>query len=256
MAARAGHGVGRGRGVSGRGAGGRGAGGRAVMGERGARGGSHGRSAALSAAPSSTASRVLDTAERLVQVRGFNGFSYADIAAELRITKASLHYHFATKADLGEALINRYSARFFAALAEVDADGAAAPAKLAAYAKLYADVLSEQKMCLCGMLAAEYPTLPSPMQSAVLGFFDASEAWLETVLEQGRADGSLEFTGPARETARMIVSGLEGAMLVTRPYGDADRFQRAAACLLARLTAPAGGAPAGSTSAGGPARLR
>jgi len=46
-------------------------------------------------------------AERLVQVRGFNGFSYADIAAELHITKASLHYHFATKADLGEALIAR-----------------------------------------------------------------------------------------------------------------------------------------------------
>src|SRR6266567_5600334 len=143
------------------------------------------------ASSSSTASRVLDTAERLVQVRGYNGFSYADIAAELQITKASLHYHFASKADLGEALINRYSTRFFEALAEVDATGAAAPVKLAAYAKLYADVLSEQKMCLCGMLAAEYPTLPAPMQSAVLGFFDANEAWLETVLEQGRADGSL-----------------------------------------------------------------
>ena len=78
---------------------------------------------AASAASSSTASRVLDTAERLVQVRGFNGFSYADIAAELQISKASLHYHFATKADLGEALINRYSTRFFEALAEVGLGG-------------------------------------------------------------------------------------------------------------------------------------
>src|SRR6516165_6091069 len=162
------------------------------------------------AARTSTATRVLDTAERLVQVRGFNGFSYADIAAELQITKASLHYHFATKADLGEALINRYSTRFFGALAEVDAAGVAAPAKLAAYAKLYADVLSEQKMCLCGMLAAEYPTLPRPMQAAVVGFFDHNEGWLETVLEQGRDEGSLAFAGPATDTARMIVSGLEG----------------------------------------------
>jgi TetR/AcrR family transcriptional regulator, transcriptional repressor for nem operon len=180
---------------------------------------------AASAASSSTASRVLDTAERLVQIRGFNGFSYADIAAELQITKASLHYHFATKADLGEALINRYSTRFFEALAEVDAAGAAAPAKLAAYAKLYADVLSEQKMCLCGMLAAEYPTLPRPMQAAVVVLFDHNEDWLETVLEQGRDEGSLAFTGPAGGTARMIVSGLEGAMLVARPFGDAARFQ-------------------------------
>jgi TetR/AcrR family transcriptional regulator, transcriptional repressor for nem operon len=191
-----------------------------------------------SAASSSTASRVLDTAERLVQVRGFNGFSYADIAAELQITKASLHYHFATKADLGEALITRYSARFYAVLAEVDAEGGAAPAKLAAYAKLYADVLSEQKMCLCGMLAAEYPTLPPPMQAAVVGFFDHNEGWLEEVLGQGRNEGSLAFTGPARDTARMIVSGLEGAMLVTRPYRDTARFQVAAASLLASLTAP------------------
>jgi len=202
---------------------------------------------AARAASSPTASRVLDTAELLVQVRGFNGFSYADIAAELQLTKASLHYHFATKADLGEALINRYSARFFEALAEVDAAGAAAPAKLSAYAKLYADVLSEQKMCLCGMLAAEYPTLPRPMQAAVVGFFDHNERWLVAVLEQGAAEGSLAFTGPATDTARMIVSGLEGAMLVTRPYGDAARFQVAAASLLASLTAAADGSARASS---------
>ena len=196
---------------------------------------------AASAASSSTASRVLDTAERLVQVRGFNGFSYADIAAELQITKASLHYHFATKADLGEALISRYSTRFCGALAEIDATGGPAPAKLAAYAKLYADVRNEPKMCLCGMLAAEYPTLPQPMQAAVVGFFDHNEGWLEAVLEQGRDEGSLAFAGSARDTARMIVSGLEGAMLVTRPYGDAARFRVAAASLLASLTAPAEG---------------
>ena len=195
---------------------------------------------ASSRAPSvSTAGRVLDAAERLVQVRGFNGFSYADIAAELQITKASLHYHFATKADLGEALIGRYAARFFQALAEVDTGGAPAPAKLAAYAKLYADVLSDQRMCLCGMLAAEYPTLPDPMKGAVLGFFDENEAWLAAVLEQGREERTLAFAGSVRDTARMIVGGLEGAMLVTRPYGDTARFEVAAASLLASVTGTA-----------------
>ena len=108
------------------------------------------------------------SAERLVQVRGFNGFSYADVAAELSITKASLHYHFPGKAELGEALIERYAARFAAALAEIDARGADAPAKLDAYAGLYADVLRGQRMCLCGMLAAEYQTLPEPMRDAVI----------------------------------------------------------------------------------------
>ena len=92
-----------------------------------------------------TSARILDVAERLVQVRGFNGFSYADIAAELQITKAALHYHFASKADLGEALITRYADRFSAALDAVDNDGTGAGAKLAAYARLYQRVLTQQE---------------------------------------------------------------------------------------------------------------
>ena len=183
-----------------------------------------------------TATRILDVAERLAQVRGFNGFSYADIAAELGITKAALHYHFASKADLGEALIDRYAARFSDALAAIDAAASAPPAKLRGYAELYADVLRNQRMCLCGMLAAEYPTLPDAMQASVVSFFNQNETWLQHVLEQGRSDGSLHFTGSARDTARMIISCLEGAMLVTRPYGDIPRFQDTAANLVSGLT--------------------
>src|ERR1700689_3559452 len=41
--------------------------------------------------PANTRSRILDVGERLVQVRGFNGFSYADVAAELSVTKPSPH---------------------------------------------------------------------------------------------------------------------------------------------------------------------
>src|SRR5215208_1191377 len=172
-----------------------------------------------------TATRVLDVAERLVQVRGFNGFSYADVAAELGISKASLHYHFAGKAELGEALVERYAGRFSEALAEIDRRDVEAPAKLAAYAEIYAGVLRERRMCLCGMLAAEYDTLPAPMRDAILRFFDDNEEWLTRVLEQGREDGTLRGNGSARDEARTIVSGLEGALLVARPFGDVDRFE-------------------------------
>jgi TetR/AcrR family transcriptional regulator, transcriptional repressor for nem operon len=198
-----------------------------------------------------TAARILDVAERLVQVRGFNGFSYADIAAELGITKAALHYHFAGKADLGEALITRYADRFAGALAVLDAADGDASARLNLYAGLYLQVLRSRKMCLCGMLAAEYQTLPPPMRDAVLRFFDQNESWLVRVLEQGRDDGSLRFAGPARDEARMIMGGLEGAMLVARPYGDVARFRAATASLLAGL-APAAAEP-GLTSVDAPA---
>src|ERR1700684_1703481 len=135
---------------------------------------------------SGTAGRILDAAEGLVQVRGYNGFRYADISAELGISKAALHYHFVGKADLGLALITRYASRFTEALATIDASGSTPAARLAGYADLYAQVLRQGKMCLCGMLAAEYQTLPQPVQEAVASFFDANESWLEKVLEEGR----------------------------------------------------------------------
>jgi TetR/AcrR family transcriptional repressor of nem operon len=182
-----------------------------------------------------TPTRILDIAERLVQTRGYNGFSYADIASELGITKASLHYHFAGKAELGEALIERYAARFRERLGEIDAGGADAPAKLDAYADIYASVLREHRMCLCGMLAAEYETLPAPMREAIVRFFDESETWLAGVLEDGRDAGSLTLPGATNAEARAIVDGLEGALLVARPLGDVDRFEATAARLLARL---------------------
>jgi TetR/AcrR family transcriptional regulator, transcriptional repressor for nem operon len=188
---------------------------------------------------SGTATRILDVAERLVQTRGFNGFSYADIAAELEVTKASLHYHFASKTELGETLINRYAERFAERLSEIDAAETAAAEKLEAYADVYAAVLRDRRMCLCGMLAAEYETLPEPIRAAILRFFDDSEAWLVEVLEEGRSEGSLDFQGAAKDEARGIVSGLEGALLVARPYGDVDRFEAAAAGLLKRLSTAA-----------------
>jgi TetR/AcrR family transcriptional repressor of nem operon len=182
-----------------------------------------------------TASRILDIAERLVQSRGFNAFSYADVAAELEITKASLHYHYASKAELGRALIDRYAARFAVALEQIDAAGGDAGVKLAAYARIYADVLRQKRMCLCGMLAAEYETLPAPMRAAVTGFFDANEEWLSTVLADGAADGSLHLAGSTRDAAQALVGGLEGAMLVARPYDEVERFETAAGRLLSSL---------------------
>jgi len=184
---------------------------------------------------SQTAMQILDVAEQLVQTRGFNAFSYADVASELKITKAALHYHFATKAELGEALVARYAARFADALATVELQHATAPAQLEAYANLYLSVLREKRMCLCGMLAAEFPTLPIGMREAVVRFFNDNEAWLVQVLTGGRDEGTLDFAGTPAEAAQMLVSGLEGAMLVARPFGDIGRFEAVADQLLAGL---------------------
>jgi TetR/AcrR family transcriptional repressor of nem operon len=189
-----------------------------------------------SGARSKTAERILDIAERLVQTRGFNGFSYADISAQLGITKASLHYHFATKDELGAMLITRYRDAFVDALRAIDGEGESSLHKLNAYVKLYEDVLRRDRMCLCGMLAAENRTLSREMQTLVHGFFDANERWLATVVDRGRANGELRFSGPAVDQARLLVVALEGAMLVARGCGEPARFTVAAARLLDQLT--------------------
>jgi TetR/AcrR family transcriptional repressor of nem operon len=172
-----------------------------------------------------TAARILDVAERLVQVHGFNAFSYADVAAEVQIRKASLHHHFPTKAALGEALITRYRTRFSQALADIHVGSSDARVRLKAYARLYAGVLRKRRMCLCGVLAADFETLPRPMRQGVVGFFSDNEAWLAGVLAEGRRQKTLQFQGLASTHAAFVVSSLEGAMLVARSYGRVERFE-------------------------------
>jgi TetR/AcrR family transcriptional repressor of nem operon len=196
---------------------------------------------ARQAEPTDTRMAVLDVAERLVQSRGFNGFSYADIAAELGVTRAALHYHFRGKAELGEALIVRYAARFSEALDAIDAEEMDGVAKLWAYADLYLGVIRNERMCLCGMLAAEYQTLPDPMRQSVVRFFDDNHIWLARLLEAGRSEGSLVFSGAAQDAAQMIVGTLEGAMLVARSYGDTARFEAMTSRLIAEFVTSGSG---------------
>jgi TetR/AcrR family transcriptional regulator, transcriptional repressor for nem operon len=189
------------------------------------------------APPTAAATAILDVAERLAQTLGYNGFSYADIAAQLGVTKASLHYHFPTKAELGRALIERYRILFGAALEAIDEQAKEPHQRLQQYVGLYNSVLINERMCLCGMLAAEYATLPARMQKGLKLFFDANERWLTAVLEDGLRGGTFLFREPANERARVLLGALEGAMLVARSYGNPRRFQAAAVYLLADLGA-------------------
>ncbi|MFY9781203.1 MAG: TetR/AcrR family transcriptional regulator [Candidatus Baltobacteraceae bacterium] len=189
------------------------------------------------ASQASTAQRILDTAEQFAQTRGFNGFSYADVAQELLVSKASLHYHFPSKADLGRALVLRYHQALMQALEAIDRQTDEAREKLRRYIGLHDSVIRNNRMCLCGMFSAECATFPAPMQDELRRFFDANELWLAAVLEDGRRAGELAFRGPVKQRARSVLAALEGAMLVAHAYGDGRRFQSAAKQVLADLNA-------------------
>lgn len=185
---------------------------------------------------SGTSQRILDVAEHLAQTRGFNGFSYADIATALGVTKASLHYHFPSKAELGRRLIERYRDGFRDSLHRIDATSSSASERLEGYVAIYERVLGDGRMCLCGMLAAEYTTLPEPMRDGIARFFEANESWVAAVLENGRAAGEFDFEGDAREAANTFIGALEGIMLLARTQGGPARFVSGARLLIANFS--------------------
>ena len=165
----------------------------------------------------STKKELLDAASLLVQTRGYNGFSFHDLGAAVGITTASIHYHFPTKANLGQQLVKRYTAEFIAALGDPQASS---PSQgLLHYVGLFRAALSDGRMCLCGMIGAEVDGVPAEVSAEVREFFRANELWLMRVFERAGA-----HTAAARGKARLFVSALEGAMLIARASGDTSSF--------------------------------
>jgi len=190
--------------------------------------------------PSATAEQILDLAETLIQTRSFSAFSYQDISDALGITKASIHYHFPSKAELGVAVIDRYVQRFGAALAALDRDEAkSSMALLDFYVGPYLQFArTADRICLCGALAGEMLTLPPEMRKRVERFFTTHHAWLAGILERGAKRGEFTLQAPAAKTARLVLSALQGALLVKRTTGDVAQFRDVVAVLKADLTPP------------------
>ncbi len=185
-----------------------------------------------------TAEKVLDVAQALIQTRGYNGFSFRDIAAAVGIRSASIHYYYPSKTDLGLALVARYHDAFAAELAEIEARHPSAAKRLKAFIGLFRRTLADNRLCLCGMLGAERDSLPGPINTQVRDFFALCEAWLVEVLKQGRSVGEIEFRGPPQAMADHLLALLEGAMLVARSLEDLERFDKATTAFL-RILKPA-----------------
>jgi TetR/AcrR family transcriptional repressor of nem operon len=183
-----------------------------------------------------TRTTLLDVAQELAQTRGLNGFSFQDLARAVGIRTASVHHHFPTKADLGRELMRRYRADFGASLERISRRVADPRVRLERFASLFRSTLrSGNRLCLCGMLASEFATLPAPVQGEVRAFYGETEAWLAEVLARGRESGVFRFDGPPARVATTFISTLEGAMIAARTFADETRLTRAARWLIASV---------------------
>ncbi len=175
--------------------------------------------------PRDTREKLLAHAEFLVRMRGYAGFSYADLAEAIGIRKASIHHHFPTKEDLGLALVEAYGERYDRALAEIERATADGLKRVEAYADLYLHGLEEEQGCLAAALATELGILPDPIRAGVAEFFERHIAWLTRVLAEGRANGTIRHDVVPAHSARLIIAALEGALLMERLLGGPPGFK-------------------------------
>lgn len=170
-----------------------------------------------------TADILLDRAEYLARRRGFDAFSFADLAKAADIRKASVHYHFPTKTDLAMALIRRYRDTMSQAM---DGLNGSAEDRLAGLIAIYRAALSDgESMCLCVSFSATTHNLSDEVMAEVNGFRDMVTTWLTKVFEPA-AD--------AKQQALAAFSLLEGAQLVAHAAHDVAVFDTATAGLKLR----------------------
>lgn len=176
----------------------------------------------------STAERILDVAQELIQRRGYNAISFTDIAEDVGIKKPSIVHHYPSKAALGKAVVRRYRETFAAALNNV----ANSPEKTALdafefYCTPYLDYgKTKDKVCLCGALAGEFTALPKSVQKEVSQFFEAHISWLQIILERGKNSGEFRFSEGSHAMAMHILDSLQGALIVKRATANFEHLDK------------------------------
>src|SRR6266508_3494563 len=163
---------------------------------------------------------IMNMAEALLQDKGFNGFSYANIASELGVKNAAIHYHFPTKEDLARAVIQRYRDRFQLWINNARVKDLSPEKKLDWFFSIYTDMRADKgKVCLVGSMEAEFNSIPNALQAEVESLHEELLAWLQTTLQEGRDSGIFHFNGEPARKAALILSSLQGALQMARALG-------------------------------------
>jgi len=161
--------------------------------------------------------QLLDAAQRLVQTRGHNGYSYRDLAEEVGIRTASIHYHFPTKTDLAVALVRRYREMVADAMAKIAVEKNSLTDRLEGVAAVYCHCLkSDGRICVASALAGEYASLPPEVRQELGRLMADSQGWIARFLTEGRMRGEIPATADPLALARLWYAALQGALVIAR----------------------------------------
>lgn len=177
----------------------------------------------------STVEKIINAALLMVQKRGFNGFSFRDIAAEIGIKTASIHYHFPTKPDLARAVLSEVRGGFEQELQRIDTELKQPQEKLAAFVGIFDETFGPgDRLCPFCMVACTQDGVPSFVKQEVQAFWSAGELWVADQIADGQRIGIFDPRISPNLSGRVLVSMLEGAMVTARAFDDRQRLENAA----------------------------
>jgi len=176
----------------------------------------------------STYDSLLDLADTLIQENGFQGFSYADLAEGLGIRKASIHYHFPGKTDLGIAYCERKETRLLQ-MEEKLLSVPAGKARLEAYMDAFAYCAQKGQMCGVHAMLSDSNLFEPSLQDAVSRLAQTDLRIIADILHTGRESGELKFRGEPADLAIIINCAVKGALMLNRvsPHDACERMKLA-----------------------------
>ncbi len=163
---------------------------------------------------------ILDLGTEMIQTRGYSAFSYQDLSDRLGITKASIHYHFPSKAALGEAVAERYHENVREYLTRCSSTTDDPWKQLAGYITMLEEIMEcPDRICAAGSVQAEYNVVPPAMRNEMAELIDFVISWIADVITCGRDEGVMAFAGDPTDEAAMIFSAVQGALQLGRAQG-------------------------------------
>ena len=168
-----------------------------------------------------TREKIIALAQEAIASRGYSAFSFRELAIELGIKSASIHYHFPTKTHLGVEVARAYHSQLQHAFDSIAIGYANDPKKaIESLIAVYRyEARSSQRMTVCTMLGAEIKNLPIEIQTEMLSFYELNIGWLE---EQFTKLG--HSTDVAREKACQLFALLQGALMGAKSQKNPEYF--------------------------------
>lgn len=168
----------------------------------------------------STKETIVLLGDELIRKKGYNAFSYADISKQLNVKNAAIHYHYPTKPDLAEAVVDFHTDSFNRFTEKASSKNEADQIKM--FLNFYASIQLSGKLCVIGSFASDWNSMEEEVQGKVTEFTNNVLGWITQTLDKGKEKNLLSFSSPANIEAMKILTNMCAGTQLARITGSND----------------------------------